>query len=322
MIFPLLIPSLYGGHTTVRNHVHIDTAGIQRGLRDLTDATKTNGKHLDRIATEMEAEKHLVTVKAGEIHESAVLVGQILWDTREAYNAAVAKTSERIDRIRAWQLDRIVRRDTASHMARLRETQAERESLEAEALSAWRGAVSEASADFTGQRGFFLFRKSLEHFQKLHDVAGKAAELEHQRSLGHVLNDDVFRAADIAGVDPWEWAESVVVREMRRYDSDYVNTWSPVTRREVRPDPYGIYHHPRRTWRYNNLRYGDTRRIIERVVGQCPPEISHTDDVCNLAEVTRYTPGAVLQVKASTLICIGKIASQIEPNVNEIQKQV
>lgn len=337
--FPLMMPSSSMRAPDVHNHIHFDTKGIERGLSDLTGATRENGKHLDRIATEMEAEKYLVTVTASEIHERAVLVGQTLFDARERYYVAREGIMQRLTKIRAWQSERRQladerRRDKVftQHIADLRAEQDARDQDVAAAQHKLNEAVITATTEWLGQTGWRIFHKSVEHFQAKHGVAEARAEYNQAASIPHVICKNIHDIAAERGESVWDAAREVMNRDAVLHpNGSYHKGFCPVST-ATEGDDMGWLNHERRMHQNGRLarmmgltgRYSKdaTDNIVDRHIGKIPPELAYTDEICELAEVTRYAQRAQVQVKQSTLVMIGRIASQLEQHqLNGIQKE-
>lgn len=342
--FPLMMPNASMRAPDVHNHIHFDTKGIEKGLSDLTGATRENGKHLDRIATEMEAEKYLVTVTASEIHERAVLVGQTLFDARERYYVAREGIMQRLNKIRAWQrnryqlaADRKRYKAITAHLTALQQEQQARDADVADAQAKADAAFCAANAAWRAQTGWRIFHKSLEHFQREADTATAVKRLEQAKAVPHVIRKDIHNIAAERGESVWDAAREVMDRDaVLDYDGTYHKGLCPVSTAADGDDRYGVSEIHRRSMRLsrrhsNNLLqlmglegYGraSADAIVDRYIGQFPPELNYTDEVRELAEVTRYASNAQVQVKQSTLVLIGRIASQLEQQqLNGIQKK-
>lgn len=332
MFFPLLIPN--AGHTTVHNHINIDTKGIQNKLGDLTRATETNGKHLDRIATEMESEKHLITVKASDIHEAAVLAGQTLWDTREAYTTMRANLESRLTRIREWQVVKCSRKLASVRVEELKTIQQHRDAAVERTGQEWRDACNAASALWSNQTGWRIFRKPLEHFQN--EAGVNRAWIAHRDAMAvpHVLSDYIHEMARIAEADLWETAHSTLYSSALARGGVLPRT-CPVAREEPRVtySEFGTkikayvaamdnhpYEHARNMDRIMN-EGRERSAYIDKAIGERPPELDLTDEICELAEVTRFTPNAQIQVRRSLLLVVSRIASTHHVDPNGIQKK-
>lgn len=310
MIIPLFIPSAsYGSHTTVINRT--DMSGVTSGLSRINDALgKTNG-HLSDISTELSAEKHLITVTAGEIHAHAVAVGQHLWDVREQYRAHHARVTARIEKVRSWQYERRVRRTVAEVVDEKRSAYAFwKEDVDAN-KAAYQKALAAATAEFEQRRTTFmgrLFSATHEIYEERHNVR-MYERLWWESLQRNPLPFEMVQEERGTGRDAMELFETSVRINVRGHGGVYLPDAGKVNEFGVKKNWLNNYVKVRSSIS-NNDNWLSNQYTLDRLCPE-PPYLDLTDEICELAEVTRFTPSATVQLRRTTLFAMSKIVEQI-----------